>query len=124
MILSTLKTAKGLITLVSVLAVIGVSIFLVVRLNAVTSELDALRVENARVEAVLEAERAQHEAVVEALVSKAAKAEARAAASDAIKKEIYNAPESADGPVAPVLRDALGFLRDRNDATGLPQDTE
>ncbi len=76
------------------------------QLTATQAELEAVTIR-------AEAAQRQHQASITALAVERAAADARAATLSAAREEVPRAPAAADGPVAPVLRNALDALRRR-----------
>lgn len=89
------------------------------------SDLAAERADNARLRDTLATERAARAALVQerdrivaSMESAARAAAARAERVTQLREEIARAPDSDDGPVAPVLRSALDGLRQPDAAAG------
>lgn len=98
----------GLVLLTAMVVILGL------RLKAVSEARTELGIQVQMLEVTLAAERANHERIVASLIEKAEKADARVKATAKVREDIARAPETDDGPVAPVVDRALNLLRERN----------
>lgn len=107
------KYRKNIGIFIAVLAVVGVIAGSTLYVRHVISENDILTAEVKQIKADLKEERERHAEIVGALEEKAQDVEERQDFKGKAQKEIAKDRVTGDAPMAPVLRNAVDRLRER-----------